>query len=181
MSSLSSGPLARLGINQDGQQYYILLTIAVAVAVFVSVLVRSRIGRAYVAVREDEPMAMAVGINPKRYRMSAFVIGAAIAGLVGAFYAHYISIVCPTNLDISYTINLLVIIFLGGTGGFWGIIAAAFIFTAIPEELQVAPNFRLTVYGAALLLGVTLLPKGFEGAAVTLRRRLTRRARGRRA
>ncbi len=181
LSSLSSRPLGSLGIDQNGQQYYIFLVIAVAVAAFVWVLVRSRIGRAYIAIREDEPMAMSVGINPKRYRMSAFVIGAALAGLLGAFYAHYLSVVCPTNLDISYTVNLLVILFLGGTGGFWGIIAAAFVFTAIPEELQVAPNIRLIAYGAALLLGVTLLPQGFEGAAKNVRRRLTRRARARRA
>jgi ABC-type branched-subunit amino acid transport system permease subunit len=176
LSPLGSGTF---GLNQNDEQYYIFLIIAVAVASFVWLLVRSRIGRAYIAVREDEPMAMSVGINPKRYRMSAFVIGAALAGLLGAFYAHYLSVVCPTNLDISYTINLLVILFLGGTGGFWGIIAAAFVFTAIPEELQVAPNIRLIVYGAALLLGVTVLPTGFEGATRTLRRRLTRRARAR--
>jgi ABC-type branched-subunit amino acid transport system permease subunit len=175
LSPLGSGWLGSLGINQGRQQYYIFLLIAVAVAAFVWLLVRSRIGRAYVAVREDEPMAMAAGINPKRYRMSAFVLGAALAGLLGAFYAHYLSVVCPTNLDISYTINLLVILFLGGTGGFWGIIAAAFIFTAIPEALQVAPNVRLIAYGAALLLGVLAMPEGFEGAALTLRRRLRRR------
>jgi branched-chain amino acid transport system permease protein len=175
LSPLGSGWLGSLGINQGRQQYYIFLLIAVAVAAFVWLLVRSRIGRAYVAVREDEPMAMAAGINPKRYRMSAFVLGAALAGLLGAFYAHYLSVFCPTNLDISYTINLLVILFLGGTGGFWGIIAAAFIFTAIPEALQVAPNVRLIAYGAALLLGVLAMPEGFEGAALTLRRRLRRR------
>lgn len=179
LSPLGSGPLGSLGIDQNGQQYYVFLALAVAVAAFVWVLVRSRIGRAYVAVREDEPMAMAAGINPKRYRMSAFVLGAALAGLLGAFYAHYLTVVCPTNLDISYTINLLVILFLGGTGGFWGIIAAAFVFTAIPEGLQVAPNVRLIAYGAALLLGVLALPEGFEGAALSLRRRLRRRARAR--
>jgi ABC-type branched-subunit amino acid transport system permease subunit len=181
LSPLSSGWLSSLGFDQNVQQYYIFLVIAVAVAVFFWVLVRSRIGRAYVAVREDEPMAMAAGINPTRYRMSAFVIGAGLAGLLGAFYAHYLSVVCPTNLDISYTVNLLVILFLGGTGGFWGIIAAAFVFTAIPEALQVAPNIRLIVYGAALLVGVTVLPEGFEGAVRTVRRRLARYARDNRA
>ncbi len=181
LSPLSSGWLSSFGFDQNVQQYYIFLVIAVAVAVFFWVLVRSRIGRAYVAVREDEPMAMAAGINPTRYRMSAFVIGAGLAGLIGAFYAHYLSVVCPTKLDISYTVNLLVILFLGGTGGFWGIIAAAFVFTAIPEALQVAPNIRLIVYGAALLVGVTALPEGFEGATRTVRRRLARYARGNRA
>jgi ABC-type branched-subunit amino acid transport system permease subunit len=177
LSTLGSGPLASLGISQGGQQYYIFLLIAVAVGVFISLLVRSRIGRAFVAVREDEPMAMAAGINPKRYRMTAFVTGAAIAGLLGAIYAHYLTVVCPTNLDISYTISLLVILFLGGTGGFWGIIAAAILFTAIPEELQAAPNIRLLVYGAALLLGITLLPEGIEGAVKRLSARATRHKR----
>lgn len=181
LPTLGGGWLSSLGLDEAAQQYYVFLIVAVCVAAFVWILVRSRIGRAYVAIREDEPMAMSVGIDPKRYRMSAFVVGAALAGLLGAFYAHYLSVVCPTNLDISYTINLLVILFLGGTGGFWGIIAAAFVFTAIPEELQVAPNVRLIVYGAALLLGITLLPEGFEGAVRQLGRRLTRRARARSA
>jgi ABC-type branched-subunit amino acid transport system permease subunit len=180
LSHLTFG-MATLGFDQAAQQYYVFLLVAVLVAAFVWILVRSRIGRAYVAIREDEPMAMSVGIDPKRYRMSAFVVGAALAGLLGAFYAHYLSVVCPTNLDISYTINLLVILFLGGTGGFWGIIAAAFVFTAIPEELQVAPNVRLIVYGAALLLGISLLPEGFEGAVRQAGRRMTRRSRARSA
>ncbi len=171
VSPLQAGPLAGLGMDSAAQQYEIFLVLAVLTGAFVSALVKSRIGRAYIAVREDEPMAMSVGISPKRYRMSAFTTGAAIAGLLGAFYAHYVSVVCPTNLDISYTVNLLVILFLGGVGGFWGIILAAFVFTAIPEILQVDPSIRLIVYGAALLLGISLLPEGFEG----LSRRLSRR------
>ena len=172
---LGSGLLASLGASVVAQQYYIFLIIAVGVAAIVWGIVHSRVGRAYTAVREDEPMAMSAGINPTRYRMSAFVTGAAVAGLVGAFYAHYLSVVCPTNLDISYTINLLVILFLGGTGGFWGIIAAAFVFTAIPEALQVDPNVRLIVYGAALLACVMLFPEGFEGVVRDVRRTLRRR------
>lgn len=152
-----------LGLSEQGQEYYIFLGLAVAVGVAIRLLVSSRIGRAFVAVREDEPMAMSVGMNPRRYRLAAFVTSGAIAGLVGAFYAHYLTVVCPTNLDISYTVNLLVILFLGGTGGFWGIIAAAFVVTAIPELLQVAPNVRLIAYGLVLLIGVGLMPSGAEG------------------
>ncbi|HEX3801952.1 MAG TPA: branched-chain amino acid ABC transporter permease [Solirubrobacteraceae bacterium] len=174
LKTLHSGMLASLGATVGEQQYYIFLLIAVCVAGLFWSLVRSRVGRAYTAVRDDEPMAMAAGLNPTGYRMSAFVIGAGVAGLLGAFYAHYLTVVCPTNLDISYTVNLLVILFLGGTGGFWGIIAAAFVFTAIPEALQVAPNIRLIVYGAALLAGVMLFPEGFEGLAKDLRRRIRR-------
>jgi ABC-type branched-subunit amino acid transport system permease subunit len=154
-----------LGLSEQGQEYYIFLGLAVAVGAGIRLLVSSRIGRAFVAVREDEPMAMSVGMNPRRYRLAAFVASGAIAGLIGAFYAHYLTVVCPTNLDISYTVNLLVILFLGGTGGFWGIVAAAFVVTAIPELLQVAPNVRLIAYGVVLLVGVTLMPFGVEGIA----------------
>lgn len=175
LDPITIGRLTNAGWSVASQQYYAFFIIAVAVGVFVRILTTSRIGRAYVAVREDEAMAMAAGINPTRYRMSAFVIGGGIAGLIGAFYAHYISVVCPTNLDISYTITLLVIVFLGGAGGFWGIITAAVIFTAIPEGLQVDPSNRLIIYGAVLLVGVTLMPGGIEGAVRTARRRITRR------
>jgi ABC-type branched-subunit amino acid transport system permease subunit len=173
--TMQSSFLSSIGMDSAAQQYEIFLVLAVVAGAFIWALVKSRIGRAFIAVREDEPMAMSVGINPKRYRMIAFVVGAAIAGLLGAFYAHYISVVCPTNLDISYTVSLLVIIFLGGVGGFWGIVLAAFVFTAIPEILQLDPSIRLIVYGAALLLGITFLPEGFEGLFSRLRRRQARR------
>lgn len=175
VSPLQSGALASLGMDSAAQEYEIFLVVAVLAGAFIAAVVKSRIGRAFIAVREDEPMAMAVGVSPKRYRMSAFITGAAIAGLLGCFYAHYISIVCPTNLNFSYTVNLLVILFLGGIGGFWGIILAAFVFTVIPEALQVDPSIRLIVYGAALLLGVSLFPEGFEGLFRALRRRYARR------
>ena len=171
---LSVDSLTSAGVTIAAQEYYAFLIIAVLVAILIRALVTSRIGRAYIAIREDEPMAMAAGINPTAYRMSAFVIGAGLAGLLGSFYAHYLSIVCPSNLGISYTISLLVIIFLGGVGGFWGIILAAFVFTAIPEELQVDPTIRLIVYGLVLLVGVTLMPHGFEGVFEWLRRRARR-------
>ena len=174
LSPISFGPLTSAGVNIANQQYYAFLALAIAVGVFVRVLTTSRIGRAYTAVREDDAMAMAAGINPTRYRMSTFVIGGGIAGAIGAAYAHYISVVCPTNLNISYTINLLVIVFLGGAGGFWGIIAAAVLFTAIPEGLQINPSNRLIIYGFILLLGVTLMPGGIEQLVKTTIKRLRR-------
>jgi branched-chain amino acid transport system permease protein len=171
---VASGSLRSAGFTTQVQSYYLFLILAVLVGIGIRVLVTSRIGRAYLAVREDEPMAMTAAINPLRYRMSAFVVGAGIAGLLGSFYAHHLSVVCPSNLDISYTINLLVIVFLGGAGGFWGIILAAFVFTVIPQWLQVTPQTRMLIYGVILLIGVSVLPDGIQGAVGTLRRRITR-------
>jgi ABC-type branched-subunit amino acid transport system permease subunit len=174
LAPVSVDALTRAGISVNDQQYYLFFGLAVIVAIFIRVLTTSRIGRAYTAVREDEAMAMVAGISPTRYRMSSFIIGGAIAGAIGAAYAHYVSVVCPSNLDISYTVNLLVIVFLGGAGGFWGIIGAAVLFTAIPEGLQVDPTNRLLIYGAVLLLGVTLMPEGLERLTVRTARQVGR-------
>jgi ABC-type branched-subunit amino acid transport system permease subunit len=172
LSAVGSDALRSAGFTTAVQSYYLFLILAVVVAVAVRVLVTSRIGRAYMAVREDEPMAMTAAISPLRYRMSAFVVGAGIAGLLGAFYAHHLTVVCPSNLDMSYTVNLLVIVFLGGAGGYWGIILAAFVFTAVPEWLEVTPTIRMLIYGAVLLIGVSVMPDGIQGAVGKLRRRL---------
>lgn len=174
LSGLSLGGLSTSVLSPAAQQYYVFLIVAAVAALGIRALTTSKIGRAMVAVREDGPMAMAMGINPKRYQLSAFVVGGAIAGLLGGFYAHYLSVVCPSNLDFAYTVNLLVIVFLGGTGGFWGIILAAFVFTAIPELLQISPENRFIIYGVVLLLAVTFMPEGFEGVFDWLTRAVRR-------
>lgn len=176
---LTGGPMCISGLSSLGlaaQQYYVFLIIAVLVGGFTRAIASSRVGRAYVAIREDEAMAAAAGINATRYRYSAFILSAGIAGMLGAFYAHYLTVVCPSDMNEAYTTTLLVVLFLGGVGGFWGIVAAAFIFTAIPESLVSDPNIQLMIYGLALLICVMVMPTGMEGLVKRLRSTLRSRS-----
>jgi ABC-type branched-subunit amino acid transport system permease subunit len=122
-----------------------------------------RLGRAFHAVRDNEPLAGAAAINPLKYRMLAFVVGAALAGGIGALYVHYLSVICPEEMTIGLTINLLVIVFLGGVGTLRGVLIGAVLFTALPEVLRLAPTWRLVIYGGLLLLIVIRSPEGIEG------------------
>src|SRR5205807_10066482 len=118
---------------------------------------------AFHAVRDNEPLAGAAGIDPLRYRMLAFTIGAGLAGGVGALYVHYLSVMCPEEMTVALTVNLLVIVFLGGVGSLRGVLLGAVLFTALPEVLRLAPTRRLVIYGALLLLAVVRSPVGVEG------------------
>src|SRR2546428_46720 len=91
-----------------------------------------------------------------------FVTGAAVAGGVGALYAHYLTVLCPEELTIGLTVNLLVILFLGGVGSLRGVLIGAVLFTALPEILRVAPTWRLAIYGLLLLTIVIRAPEGLD-------------------
>src|SRR4029079_3467454 len=93
---------------------------------------RTRVGRTLSAIRDDELLAAGVGTPVLRYKLLAFVLGAGMAGAVGAFYASYASVVCPSELAFVYTVNLIVILFLGGRGTLVGPILAAVLFSAVP-------------------------------------------------
>jgi citrate synthase len=86
----------------------------------------------------------------------------AIAGGIGALYVHYLSVMCPEEMTVSLTVNLLVIVFLGGVGSLRGVLLGAVLFTALPEVLRLAPTWRLVIYGGLLLLVVIRSPGGLE-------------------
>lgn len=151
------------------QQYYYLLVPLIFITIIVyRLLTTSRIGRTFVAVREDEISASAAGINPLRYKMLAFVVGAAIAGGLGSFQAQYVTVICPTELALDLTIKLLIIIFVGGTATLRGVLLGAVIFTTLPElmrnlgRINVTPVHQQILFGIILLLVITYAPGGLE-------------------
>jgi ABC-type branched-subunit amino acid transport system permease subunit len=158
-------------------QYYWLALMAVALtALLYRGLTTFRIGRAFSAVRDNDSLAMSAGINPLKYRMLAFVIGAAVAGGVGALYVHYLTVLCPEELGIGLTVNLLVMLFLGGVGSLRGVLLGAVLVTALPEVLRIAPTWRLVIYGLLLLTIVIRAPEGLDAIVRSvLERRVARR------
>jgi ABC-type branched-subunit amino acid transport system permease subunit len=153
------GPLA---ITTLPAFYWLALAALVAVVILYHGLTTFRLGRSFHAVRDNEPLAGAAGIDPLKYRLLAFTLAAAIAGGVGALYVHYLSVMCPEEMTVALTVNLLVIVFLGGVGSLRGVLIGALLFTALPEVLRLAPTWRLVIYGALLLLVVIRSPGGLE-------------------
>jgi ABC-type branched-subunit amino acid transport system permease subunit len=154
--------LGALAITTLPAFYWLALTALVAVALLYRGLTTFRLGRAFHAVRDNEPLAGAAGIDPLKYRLLAFTLAGAIAGGIGALYAHYLSVMCPEEMTVSLTVNLLVIVFLGGVGSLRGVLVGAVLFTALPEVLRLTPTWRLVIYGGLLLLVVIRSPGGLE-------------------
>jgi ABC-type branched-subunit amino acid transport system permease subunit len=154
--------LGGLAITTLPGYYWLALGALGVVALLYRGLTTFRLGRAFHAVRDNEPLAGAAGIDPLKYRLLAFTVGAALAGAVGGLYAHYLSVMCPEEMTIGLTVNLLVIVFLGGVGSLRGVLVGAVLFTALPEVLRVAPTWRLVIYGVLLLLVVVRSPEGLE-------------------
>jgi branched-chain amino acid transport system permease protein len=143
--------------------FYYLMGILVGLGLgFYILLTRSRVGRAFRAIREDEILAASAGVYPLKYKMIAFIAGASMAGGIGVFYAYWFTIASPEQMSFYYTINLLLIVYLGGRGSLRGIVIAAFLITALPEFLRIAPQLRLILYGVILLLAIIYFPDGIE-------------------
>ena len=142
--------------------YWLALAALIVVVSLYQGLTTFRLGRAFHAVRDNEPLAASAGIDPLKYRLLAFTIAAGLAGVVGALYVHYLSVMCPEEMTVALTVNLLVIVFLGGVGSLRGVLVGAVLFTALPEVLRLAPTWRLVIYGGLLLLVVIRSPGGIE-------------------
>jgi branched-chain amino acid transport system permease protein len=147
--------------------YWLVLSIALASYVIIRRLVRSRAGRAMIALRENEPLATSVGIDVTRYLVLATVLSAAMAGAAGALYAHYIRIVDPDVFLFVYTVTMVIMVVTGGKGTLAGPVVGGLIFGLLPETLRSAaikPEAQWIVYGALMVLVLYFLPEGIVPA-----------------
>jgi ABC-type branched-subunit amino acid transport system permease subunit len=161
---LTIPPLLDWRVSSVADYYYLVLGMLIIVVALCSRLTTSRVGRAFIAIREDEILAMASAVNVLKYKTLAFVIGALIAGSLGAYYAHYSTLVCPSDLSNYMTTILLIVLFVGGVGTMRGVILGGILFTVIPEILRITPQFRMLIYGVLLLVVIVYVPDGLEGS-----------------
>ena len=126
-------------------------------------LMFSRHGRAILSIRENEIAAEAVGINTTYYKIFAFTISSFFAGIGGGLYAHYITVIDPSNFAFMRSIEFLVMVVLGGMGSFTGAIIAAGVLTFLPELLRGFNDYRLLIYSIILILVMIFKPSGIFG------------------
>ena len=133
----------------------------VAVTVFTaSCLINSTYGRGFLAVRDNEIAASAAGLNPTRYKVVAFTLGAFFAGVAGGLFAHLKLAIDPRGFDFFRSVEIVVMVILGGMGNTLGVILAATLLTLLPEVLRPVAEYRMVIY-AALLVGLMLVrPQG---------------------
>ena len=132
-----------------------------ALTVFVvGCLVSSTYGRGFLAVHDDEVAAGAMGINPVRYKVTAFVIGAFFAGIAGGLYAHHKQFLSPGGFDFMKSIDIVVMVILGGMGRTAGVIVAAVLLTLLPEVLRGFADYRMIIYSLLIIVLMIARPQG---------------------
>ena len=124
------------------------------------VLSRSPLQRILDAVREDDRVAASLGINLTYVKLLAFGAGAAIAGMAGALYGHYLIFVRPDNFDILVSIFVVLYVILGGVNNMWGPLVGATVMTLLPEFIRALQEWRPTVFGLAIIVMLLLRPEG---------------------
>lgn len=161
------------GFELAGPEHLFYLTVvSCAIVVFVASRLRdSRLGRAWMAVREDEDVAQAMGINLVNVKLLAFGVGATFGGLSGAIFAVMVGSVFPHSFQLLISINVLALIIVGGMGSMPGVIVGSLALVGLPELLREFAEFRFLVYGAALVLMMQRRPEGLW-PAVSIKREL---------
>ena len=157
--SLTGGALGLNGIPQSTQWWHVALALVVTLTLIWR-LRRSKVGRAFEAIKEDETAAGLMGIDVSAYKMLAFVLGAAIAGLAGVLNAHLTFFISPAEYGFDRAVDILTMTILGGINSLTGPVVGAVILTLLPEALRSFKDFRLVVNGFILVLIVLFLPKG---------------------
>ena len=157
--SLTGGALGLNGIPQSTEWWHVALALVLVLLVLWRIR-RSKVGRAFEAIKEDETAAGLMGIDVAGHKMLAFVLGGAIAGLAGTLNAHLTFFIGPAEYGFNRAVDILTMAILGGIGSLTGPVLGGTLLTLLPETLRGLGAFRLVVNGFILVLIVLFLPKG---------------------
>jgi len=160
-----------LGTRLRGPNFLYLCLAFLAVVLFLSRrFTRSWGGLACFALREEETAASSMGVSPIRFKLLAFVIGTAMAGLGGALYAHLMRFISATDFGFTLSVSMMSMVVLGGIGTLWGPVLGALILGVLPEVFRPLIDYRMLLNAAILLLMIRFQPAGLLGEGSLLRR-----------
>lgn len=152
--------LGNLVLNDPVQLFYVTLAASMVAAWFAWRLENSRLGRAWMALRDDEDVAQALGINLVSVKLLAYGLGAAFAGLAGSIFATMLGTIYPSSFQLLISINVLALIIVGGMGSLPGVVVGAAVLIGLPELLREFGEYRYLFYGAALVIMMRIRPEG---------------------
>jgi branched-chain amino acid transport system permease protein len=145
------------------EYFFLILVVFVLLLLIDRQLGRSWVGLAWASIREDEQAAGAMGVDIVRFKVLAFILGSAIAGLAGGFYAHFLTFIMPQNFGFGQSIVILCMVVFGGIGTRWGPIVGAVILGIFPEISRPIMEYRILIYGVILLGMMRFQPGGLLG------------------
>lgn len=160
--SLGFPGLGSVTLRTKTQSYYVVLAVGLIAYLLIGRLVHSRFGRAMKGLKENEPLALSVGINATRTLTVAAIVSAGIAGAAGSLYAHYLRIIDPDVFLFQYTVTMVIMVVAGGKGTLAGPVVGGLIFGMLPVALRpvVAPEAQWIIYGVVLILILFTMPRG---------------------
>jgi branched-chain amino acid transport system permease protein len=163
------------GLGREARLHVSIVALLALTLFLLDRVMRSAVGRSWIAIRENEELAASLGIPALRYQLAAFAVGAGLAAVGGGLYAHYVSFVGPTELGFHYIGVVFIMVIAGGTGTLAGPVVGALVFGVLPEVLRVAESARNLLLGVILLLSIAFLPEGLVGLWARLAALRTRR------
>jgi branched-chain amino acid transport system permease protein len=182
---LASLPLGAFTIvfRTDQDYYYLAAAVLVVLTIFARNVVTSHTGRAFIAIRDSEIAARAMGVDLVRYKTTAFALSALYAGIAGSLYAHLLHGISPEDFTVLLSVDFLTMIVLGGLGSVGGALSGALLLTFLQNALTRLPvvhdfkNLYIVVLGVILILTIAFLPHGLAGVARSARLRWAARPR----
>ena len=168
LPGIPSPTIGSFAIESKTAYYYLVLVYLLLTLLSIQRLVNSRVGRAWIAIREDETAAMAMGIDTARYKIMAFSLGAFFAGIAGSFYAVYISFVSPDAFKMMDSYLIFAMPAVGGMGTMLGPLIGALIVYVLPEITRVFSDYRMLWVGALLVVVMVSEPRGVLGGVASL-------------
>lgn len=151
------------GFNTDRHVYYIVLIVVLVLSVLSRNILRSKVGRAFIAIRDNEDAAAAASINVKHYKMLAFVIGGILGGAAGGLYCVVLGRITPEEFGMTAVLLHFLIVVIGGLGSFLGLIISSILITILPEVLRAFAEFQEILYGGIIILIILFGPEGIYG------------------
>jgi branched-chain amino acid transport system permease protein len=152
------------GIKMDNLMFLILVAaLIVAMVIFMRIIEKSWFGLALASIRNDEAAASSLGVNIVKFKVLAFAVGTAVAGLAGGVYAHYMTFIYSSDFAFLVSISILSMVVIGGIGTIRGPIVGAIILGIAPELFRFISDYRMIVYGGLLVLMMLFQPQGIVG------------------
>ncbi|TPG17498.1 branched-chain amino acid ABC transporter permease [Variovorax guangxiensis] len=160
ISNIARPGIGGWSLKSDLAYYFFVLGVLALVCLLVSAYTRSGYGRALSALRDDEVAAGCMGVNVNLAKIHAFVISAAIAGLAGCLYAHYVRYINPESFTLDISIRILIMMVVGGIGSIFGSLVGALVVYVLPEALRFLNDYYYLVFGFVIILLMLFLPRG---------------------
>lgn len=165
----------KLTLANNGQ-YFLMLFLVTLVTLVLYMVINSKFGRAFRAIREDEQVARMMGIRTSRYRSLAFTLSAMVTGLAGAYYASFLSYIDPNSFDYDISVMIVTVVIIGGMGTLSGMFVGAILLIGFPELFRFLMEYRYVVYGLVLIVMMRWRPQGILGFRSRLPFAIPRRA-----